>query len=63
MAPTSVVMVAATSPSVIRARPKSSTFTAGRGTPERLPVLEAVSSVTMMFSGLRSRWMTPRWWA
>ena len=45
--PTSLITVApATSASVIRARPKSRIF--------------APASVTTMFEGFRSRWMTPR---
>ena len=45
-----VMVVAITSTSVIRAKPKSRTFA--------LP-----SSSIRMFEGFRSRWMTPRWWA
>ncbi len=43
----------AESSSVIRASPKSRTFTDGA----------EGSSVTTTFPGLRSRWTTPRWWA
>ena len=42
-------------PSTILAMPKSSTFTTS-DSPPRL-------ATTMMFSGLRSRWMTPAWCA
>ena len=30
---------------------------------EPLIELPGVGSATMMFDGLRSRWITPRWWA
>jgi len=50
------------STSVIRARPKSRILTTGRGM-EAAPGADAASSVTTMLEGLRSRWMTPRWWA
>ena len=61
--PISVTVVAAMSESVIRARPKSRILTVG---PPALGVLaaeEGALSLTMMLDGLRSRWMTPRWWA
>ncbi len=61
--PTSETRVAATSESVIRARPKSRILTIGPVALGPLPVDDAASSATMMFEGLRSRWMTPRWWA
>ena len=46
----------AASPPVMRAMPKSSTFTVGSAA-------AVAGGSTMMLDGLRSRWTTPRWWA
>jgi hypothetical protein len=58
------IVLAATSLSVIRARPKSRILTSAPAASEPLagPVAGVVSR-TRMLDGLRSRWMTPRWCA